>query len=223
VSYLAGAVLGGSPTGLSGARAAGLTYAQPLPADEGGRIVTKMVEEAVLAYSTAELLYCADEVERALDRMAVQLQDCLAQTAPVLLCVMTGGLVPTGKLLTRLDFPLRLDYVHVTRYGDRTRGGGLRWVHRPTQSLQGRVVVVVDDILDEGITLATIVEDCRGEGARAVYSAVLVDKTRSLEKPIKPDFCGLQVPDRYVFGYGMDYKGYLRNAAGIYAVDDRYA
>ncbi len=178
-------------------------------------------QQAFEAYRTADLLHSEQAVEAALDRMAAQITERLADTNPVLLCVLTGGIIPVGKLTTRLDFPLQLDYLHATRYRGATRGGELHWIAHPSISLRDRVVLVVDDILDEGATLAAIVEHCRAEGASRVLSAVLVDKLHDRKyHNIKADFTGLEVPDRYVFGCGMDYKSYLRNAPGIYAVHD---
>lgn len=176
-------------------------------------------QQAFEAYRTAELLYSEQDVEAALDGMAGQITAQLADSNPLLLCVLTGGIIPTGKLTTRLDFPLQLDYLHATRYRGATRGGELNWIAHPSISLRDRVVLIIDDILDEGTTLAAIIEHCRDEGARHVYSAVLIDKRHDRKfHNIKADFTGLEVPDRYVFGYGMDYKDYLRNAPGIYAV-----
>ncbi len=154
-----------------------------------------------------------------MDRMAKAITLCMRDKNPLLLAVMTGGIVPAGCLLGRLDFPLRLDYLHATRYRGEVRGGEVHWLRRPNIPLRGRVVLVVDDILDEGITLTQILAYCREAGAAEVYSAVLVNKRHGRKPGIgEADFTGLEVADRYVFGYGMDYRGYLRNVRGIYAV-----
>ena len=174
--------------------------------------------QAALVMVEADRLHDADEVGAAMDAMAKAITTTLGGRDPLLLCVMSGAVVTAGQLLTRLNFPLKLDYIHATRYNDTTQGGALDWIARPRQSLQGRVVLVVDDILDAGITLAEIIKDCRRQGAAAVYSAVLVSKRRSREADIEVDFIGLDVEDRYLFGFGMDYHGYWRNADGIYAV-----
>jgi len=135
------------------------------------------------------------------------------------LAVMLGGLIPAARLLDRLDFPLDVDYIHATRYRGEIRGTELQWRARPSAELRDRVVLIVDDILDEGLTLAGIVDYCRSAGAAEIYTAVLVDKQHDRKPAIqRADFTGLRVEDRYVFGYGMDYKGYLRNAPGIFAV-----
>jgi hypoxanthine phosphoribosyltransferase len=175
-------------------------------------------ERALEVLASAQQLYSQVEVEQALDRLAEVISDRLAETNPVILCVLNGALIPMGHLLTRLAFPLRQDYIHATRYQGDTRGAELQWVGRPGIALAGETVLVVDDILDEGITLGEIIRYCREVGAKAVYSAVLVEKRRHRSNGFKADFVGLEVPDRYVFGYGMDYKGYLRNTPGIYAI-----
>lgn len=175
--------------------------------------------EAEKVLREADALYSAAEVEAAFDRMALAIAALLRERSPVVLPVMIGGLVPAGRLLARLDFPLELDYVHATRYEGGVKGESLRWRTRPGIPLRDRVVLVIDDILDEGFTLAAILEHCRAEGAREVYSAVLVHKHHDRRKAVeKADFTGLEIGDRYVFGSGMDYHGYLRNVSGIYAV-----
>ena len=177
-------------------------------------------EQALAVWERAELLHSAAVVDRAVDRLAGEIGARLAGCDPLLLVVMTGAVVPAGLLLRRLRFPLRLDYLHVTRYRGRTSGGELQWLRWPSSSLRDQSVLVVDDILDVGVTLAEIVRGCREAGAREVLSAVLVEKKHGRGNGFRPDFVGLTVPDRYVFGCGMDYKGYLRNADGIYAVGD---
>ncbi len=176
-------------------------------------------EEVKQVLAEADLIYEDSQVQSALDEMALRITERLADKNPLLLAVMVGGLIPAAELSARLDFPLQLDYVHATRYRGDTRGSELHWLARPGQSLKGRVILVVDDILDEGITLNNIVDFCRGAGAAEVYTAVLVEKQRPRETYIRPaDFLGLKIPDRYVFGYGMDYQHCLRHVRGIYAV-----
>jgi hypoxanthine phosphoribosyltransferase len=171
-------------------------------------------------FDKATCLYTRQEIETALDNMATEIEAKLEGSNPILLCVMVGGLIPAGNLLPRLDFPLEVDYIHATRYGDKIQGGELEWLVKPKLSLQDRVVLVVDDILDGGLTLTAILAYCKAQGAKEVYSAVLLDKqqTRVAGGLPKADFTGITMEDGFVFGYGMDYKGYLRNASGIYVV-----
>jgi hypoxanthine phosphoribosyltransferase len=175
-------------------------------------------EQAWEVYRQADCLFAEAQVEAALDNMAAAIQQQLADTNPVVVCLMNGGVVPFGRLLTRLPFPLQVDYVHATRYGARIHGGELEWIAGPFVSARDRTVLLVDDILDEGTTLAAIEARYRADGAKRVFKAVLTRKDRLRKVAIDADFVGLDIPDRYVFGYGMDYMGYLRNAPGIYAV-----
>lgn len=172
-------------------------------------------------YEKSTCLFTSNEVEAALDRMAINIHQVLSDENPVILCVMVGGLVPLGNLLPRLDFALEVDYVHATRYrGEITAGDELHWKVKPSVDLKDRTVLVVDDILDGGVTLASIIDEVEKMGAKKVYSAVLVDKHhKRVENGLQhADFVGLEVDDHYIFGYGMDYNEYLRNAPGIFVV-----
>jgi len=169
----------------------------------------------------AEQLHGPQDINTALDRMAAEITRVLEDSQPIVLCVLTGGIIPTGHLLTRLAFPLETDYLHATRYRGSTSGQTVEWVSEPGISLQGRTVLVVDDILDEGNTLAEVLRFCKESGAAAIYSAVLIEKQHDRRNgAVQADFTGLHVDDRYVFGFGMDYKGYLRNLNGIFALGD---
>lgn len=176
-----------------------------------------MLKEIQHVQATADLLYSEQQVEAALDKMAFAINDLLVGCNPLVLCVMNGGIIAAGKLLMRLTFPLMIDAINASRYQNQTSGGTIEWVLKPGTPIKGRTILIIDDILDEGITLSAIRDYCLEQGATAVYCAVLVDKLLDYEKPIQADFVGLQIENRYLFGYGMDYKGYLRNAPGIYA------
>jgi hypoxanthine phosphoribosyltransferase len=180
--------------------------------------MTITAQQAAEVLATAELLYSREAVEQELDRLALEVTGKLSTEDPLVLCVLNGALIPTGHLLTRLNFPLRHDYIHATRYRGGTQGADLEWIGRPSASLEGETVLVVDDILDEGVTLSAIVEACQKASAKKVYSLVLVEKLHDRGVGFCADFVGLTVEDRYVFGFGMDYMGYHRNLPGIYAV-----
>lgn len=167
----------------------------------------------------AECLVSAAEIDAALDRMAADITARLAGKDPLVLCVMTGAVFVAGLLLPRLDFQLRLDYIHATRYQGATKGGAIQWRYRPSDAIRGEHVLVLDDVLDEGATLRHVIDACHEDGALSVTSAVLVEKAR--EHECQADVVGVEVVDRYLYGYGLDYKDYFRNARGIYAVADR--
>lgn len=164
-------------------------------------------------------LVSPEQIDAALDRMAASITERLAGQDPLVLCVMTGAVFVAGLLLPRLRFQLRVDYIHASRYQGATRGGDMVWRYRPSDAIRGQHILVLDDVLDEGITLQQVVEACRADGALSVQTAVLVAKER--EHACEADIVGVQVEDLYLFGYGLDYKGYFRNADGIYAVADQ--
>jgi hypoxanthine phosphoribosyltransferase len=161
----------------------------------------------------------ADEVQAAIRRVAGEINGRLADAYPLVLVVMAGAVVFAGQLLPLLHFPLDLDFVHASRYGNSTAGGTLEWRVAPPEALvRGRAVLLLDDILDGGTTLLAIRERMLQQGARRVLSAVLVEKVRARGKPASADFVGLRIPDRFVFGCGMDAKGYWRNLPELRAM-----
>ncbi len=166
--------------------------------------------------SVAECLFDRQAIDRVLDAQASLLNARYASTRPLVLCVMTGALVYAGHLLPRLSFALDLDYVHASRYGDARQGGLLHWIARPRSVVAGREVLLLDDILDEGVTLHEIQQWLYAEGAKQVEIAVLTHKNKPLPQPCSPDYPTLMTPDRYVYGFGLDVDGLWRNADGIF-------
>jgi hypoxanthine phosphoribosyltransferase len=174
-------------------------------------------QQARAMLADSEVIHDAPAVQAAVDRLAADIRSRLADKYPLVLCVMNGGVVFCGQLLTRLDFPLDFDYLHATRYGPDTQGGKISWRSAPWAPVKGRSVLVVDDILDEGLTLAAVKESLLRQGASEVLTAVFADKLNGKQKPLAADFVGLTVPDRFVFGFGMDAGGAWRNLPAIYA------
>lgn len=176
-------------------------------------------EEAKAVFAGADCLIPEHEINRAYDRMAAAISRDLAELDPVVICVMLGGLVATAELGKRLAFPFELDYLHATRYRGETAGGELVWKVSPGLRLTGRHVLIVDDIIDEGHTLAAILDAIRAQGAASVRTAMLLLKDHDRRAPGLPaDYVGCHVADRYVFGAGMDYKGYFRQLPGVWAI-----
>lgn len=179
-----------------------------------------LIKEVKHITATADLLHSEAEVEAAIDAMAASINTELADSNPLVLCVMNGGVVIFGKLLTRLTMPLNIDNINASRYNNAIIGSDIDWKYKPHTVIKDRTVLLIDDILDAGITLRALYDYCIEQGAAAVYTAVLLEKRMDEVKPIQADFVGLEVENRYLFGYGLDYKGYCRNAAGIYACQE---
>lgn len=167
-------------------------------------------------------LHTKEEVEAAIQKVADEMAEKIGDTAPLFLTVMNGAVIFAGQLATRLTFDAQFDYIHATRYRGEMEGRDLQWVAEPRAEIKDRTVVIIEDILDTGLTLAACVKYCKEKGAKQVYTAALVDKDhpRDPDGIQKTDFTGLYVEDKFLFGYGLDYKEFLRNEPGIYAVED---
>jgi hypoxanthine phosphoribosyltransferase len=170
----------------------------------------------------AEEIFDKDAVQASVRRMADALNarygDSSKQEFPLVLGVMGGAVVFTGSLLPQLTFPLEFDYIHVSRYGDDDQGGKVVWKVVPRPTVSGRTVIVLDDILDEGETLAHVKARLLEMGAKEVIIAVFADKAIGKTKPVKADLIGLTIPNRFVVGFGMDVYGYWRNLPGLWAI-----
>jgi hypoxanthine phosphoribosyltransferase len=167
-----------------------------------------------------------EEINKALDKLAVRLNQQLINKKPVVLCVLQGGLVFSGQLIPKLHCMLEIDYIHATRYDNKTSGGQLAWKAYPVTPLAGRTVLILDDILDEGNTLKSIIDYCEQQGAEEIISAVLLRKIHdrctdhSYINTALTDNIALTVEDEYVFGFGMDYNGWYRQLDAIYALEE---
>jgi hypoxanthine phosphoribosyltransferase len=168
----------------------------------------------------ADLVCSEAQAAAAVERLAAEITSRLSAAMPLVLCVMGGGVVFTGQLIPRLRFPLELDYIHVTRYGGETRGGDIQWRVEPRASVRGRSVLVLDDVLDEGRTLAAIREHLLRQGAGEALIAVFCEKDLGRPKPVRADFVGVVLPNRYLFGFGMDVNDAWRNLPAVYALKD---
>ncbi len=168
----------------------------------------------------SEIIHSKQVVDEAVARLAAEIKRDLAFSKPLVISVMGGAVVFAGQLLPHLDFPLEFDYVQASRYHNQTQGKELVWQAMPKDNVNGRDILLLDDILDEGHTLKAIKAECLAKGAKRVVIAVLVEKVLGHGKPIKADYIGLQVPNRYVFGCGMDIHGWWRNLPAIYALKE---
>ncbi len=177
-------------------------------------------QEAQRLLDGADVLFAPEAVREAVARMAGEITARLRDEFPVVLSVMGGAAVFTGQLLPQLAFPLEFGAIEVTRYGNEIQGREITWRLPPRDNVRGRTVLVVDDILDEGITLAAIHAKLMELGASRVLCAVFADKDIGRAKPAKADFVGVTVPNRYVFGFGMDAYGLWRNLPAVYALKD---
>ncbi|MDJ0928436.1 MAG: phosphoribosyltransferase family protein [Gammaproteobacteria bacterium] len=167
----------------------------------------------------SELLIPHRDISTALDRLAQELQPVVDSGRCVLMAVMVGGMWPAIWLAERLRGDFVVDYCHVTRYRGGERGAEPEWLQAPCRDLAGAEVVLVDDIFDEGVTLDYARRACLKQRAARVTTVTLVVKRHGRAVPFAaPDHFGLEVPDRYVFGCGMDYRYHWRHLPDIHAL-----
>lgn len=180
------------------------------------------LQEVEQLKAQGQMVYSKTQVEKAISQVAAHMNSSLADKAPVFICVMNGALIFMGQLMTQLTFPLQINYVHASRYqGEIEAKPQIDWIAKPALSLQDRTVVIVEDILDTGLTMQLIQEYCQQQQAKQILTATLVDKQRPREVANLDhcDFTGLVTSDKFLYGYGLDYKGFLRNEPGIYEVN----
>lgn len=170
--------------------------------------------------ATSECLVKKNEVDSSMKIMADKVEAKLGHMNLIILPIMSGGLVPAGLFLRYFNSNCELDYIQISRYGNKTKGGKLNWHQRPHKSIKGRNILIIDDILDQGITLATAISECESLGPKSIHTAVMVKKDISQRKGIQDsDFQAMTLPDKYLFGSGLDYHGYFRNLDGIYSLN----
>jgi len=180
---------------------------------------TLLLQELQRVQAQADCLLNRDEINHGIAALAESMSKVLAEKNPIIICIMNGGLNFCAALLSHFTFPLQVDYLHLSRYRGALAGSDVQWLGKPTLDLRDRVIVLVDDILDHGLSLQAAQDFCQQQGAKQIYSAVLVKKIlENNTQHFQADFVAFECEDRYLFGFGMDYKNYLRNAPGIYAL-----
>lgn len=176
-------------------------------------------EQLMTTLQEAECIVTKSDVMRAYDDLSSRLNVHYAGRKPIVLVAMNGGMIPAGQLMTRLSFFHRMEYIHATRYRNNEATSELNWKVKPPENIEGEHVLIIDDIYDEGVTLHTIVTELEKQNPASIKTCVLLNKEHNRKiKNFSVDFVGLNIPDRYVFGCGMDYHGYLRHLAGIFAI-----
>ena len=170
--------------------------------------------------NNSELLIEKKAVDSSMEKMSKKIEAELGDKNLIILTIMNGGLYPTALFMRYFQSNCELDYIHLSRYGNKTTGGLPYWHRKPQKNIKNRNVLVIDDILDQGITLGEAIRECHDSGAKSVYSAVMVKKNISIRKGIQEsDFYAINLPNKYLFGSGLDYHGQFRNLDGIFALN----
>lgn len=167
-----------------------------------------------------DCLFNNDEVEVVIGCVVEVINCDFGEINLVVFCVMNGGLIFFGKLFLLFDFFFELFYLYVICYCNEIFGGELFWKVKLEIFFIDCDVLIIDDIFDEGYIFLVIIDFCKYVGVCVVYIVVLVDKEYECKVwfDFKVSFIGFYCVDCYVFGYGMDYKGYWCNVVGIFVV-----
>ena len=160
-----------------------------------------------------EILIPADRIQTRIDELGREIAGAYPNHEPVtIIGVLTGSLVFLADLIRRLDLPLKIALLQASSYrGEATTPGELRVLPDLLPDLRGRHVLLLDDILDTGQTLSKVTEKLKALGPRSVRVAVLLRKVGRQRVPFEPDFCGFEIPDAFVVGYGLDYNDEYRH------------
>lgn len=170
-------------------------------------------KEFIAVDKNAKPLYSKQQLLANLQIVAEQISKDYQDKKLICLCVLNGGIVTLGQLLPLITCSVLVDSIHLTRYtGKTTASDTIKWKSKPSINLKGLDVLLVDDILDEGITLFELSKYCKTQKANSVKSMVLVNKKHNRKfENIKADYVACEVPDKYVYGFGMDFKEFGRN------------
>ena len=158
------------------------------------------------------VLLTEEEVNKKISEVAAQINKDYEGKQVHLICILKGGVFFTCELAKRLTIPVSLDFMSVSSYGSDTKSSGVvKIIKDLDEPLEGKNVIIVEDILDSGNTLAFLKDYMLAKGAKSITIVTLLDKPARREKAITADLAGFVVPDEFVVGYGLDYCQQYRN------------
>jgi hypoxanthine phosphoribosyltransferase len=159
-----------------------------------------------------EVLITTDQLQTRIGEMGAEITRDYAGRRPELICVLKGAMLFMSDLMRAIDLNLSIDFIAVSSYGKgMTTTGEVRIVKDLDEPLEGRDIILVEDILDTGLTLSYLVRSFRSRGATSIRIATLLNKPERRKVEVNPDYCGFNIPDKFVVGYGLDYAERYRN------------
>lgn len=158
------------------------------------------------------VLYSEEEIQNTIAKLADQLSAEYKDKDPLILCVLTGAVLFTVDLIEKMDIMAQMDFIDVSTYfGGTATTGELKLIHDMTKDVKGRNVLITEDIVDSGRTLQYLVNLLKKRGAKSVKTVSLLNKPEGREFDVNVEYYGFKVPNEFLVGYGLDYKGYYRN------------
>jgi hypoxanthine phosphoribosyltransferase len=173
--------------------------------------------------SVATILYPEEEIQRRVRDLGQSITRDYAGRSPVLICILKGAVVFLADLFREIDLPVRVDFMSITSYGggSEATGGVVRILKDLDQDIGGEDVIVVEDIIDTGLTLSYLLATLRARQPASIEVCTLLDKSVRRIAPVEIKYRGFDCPDRFVIGYGLDHGERYRNIRAILAVDDQ--
>ncbi|MFZ5940097.1 MAG: hypoxanthine phosphoribosyltransferase [Bacteroidota bacterium] len=160
----------------------------------------------------------SDTIQKEIGRMAGEINRDLAAKDPVFLAILNGAFMFASDLFKKLEIPAQISFLKLASYSGTSSTGHVKQLIGLNQEIKDRVVVVLEDIVDTGVTLDTITRQLAGFQPKEILVATLLHKPEATQKPVKLDYVGFRIPNEFIVGYGLDYDGYGRNLADIYTL-----
>jgi hypoxanthine phosphoribosyltransferase len=168
-----------------------------------------------------EVLITTDQLQTRIREIGAEITRDYAGRRPELICVLKGAMLFMSDLMRTIDLNLSIDFIAVSSYGKgMTTTGEVRIIKDLDEPLEGREIILVEDILDTGLTLSYLVRSFRSRGATSIRIATLLNKPERRKVEVNPDYCGFNIPDKFVVGYGLDYDERYRNLPYIGVVKE---
>ena len=166
------------------------------------------------------VLLTEEEVNKRISEVAAQINADYAGRHVHLICILKGGVFFTCELAKRLDLSVSLDFMSVSSYGAGTKSSGVvKIVKDLDEPLEGKEVIIVEDIIDSGRTLYYLIDILKKRNPKSIHLCTLLDKPERRERDVKVDYVGFEIPDEFVVGYGLDYAQKYRNLPYIGVVE----
>ena len=168
------------------------------------------------------LLYSKDEIAQKTAKLADQISEDYGEREVVLICILKGAFIFMSDLVRNLTIPIRIDFLRVASYGSQSQSSGKLAVTKDIElSIEGKDIIIVEDILDSGLTLSYLIDKLSAKKPRSIKLCVLIDKTERREAKVSPDYVGFRLEKGFIVGYGLDFNEQYRHLPDIYRIEDK--
>jgi hypoxanthine phosphoribosyltransferase len=178
------------------------------------------MNEVQLKDKRFEIFLSEDSILKAIDKVAIQLNKDLKDKQPVFVVVLNGAFMFASDLIGKFESLCEVTFIRLKSYEGINRDGSMREIHGLVEDIKGRHVVIVEDIVDTGHTIAHLLDILKEKAPKSIHVATLLFKPQALQLDVKPDYAAIEIPNDFIVGYGLDYDGWGRNLRNIYKLKD---